>query len=291
MTPTKVLVVQILVVFAVVIGGLWVATQWTAAQLGYQPQLGAPWFDALRLAGLLPLALLRVVVRVRRLCADDSSITAAIIAASSGVVGCGFAIVGSLWRARQHRAATTYGSSRWATTREIARAGLFRSHGVFLGRLKERYLRHDGPEHVMAFAPTRSGKGVGLVIPTLLTWTGSAVVHDIKGENWQLTAGWRSRFSYCLLFNPTDPRSARYNPLLEVRKGLERGPRCPEHRRHPGRSRRRARAPQPLGKDQPRAAGRRDPSRPLCREGEDARAGRDLPLRSAALLRAHACAR
>ena len=71
----------------------------------------------------------------------------------------------------------------------------------------------------MAFAPTRSGKGVGLVVPTLLSWTGSAVIHDIKGENWQLTAGWRARFSHCLLFNPTDPRSARYNPLLEVRKG------------------------------------------------------------------------
>jgi type IV secretion system protein VirD4 len=53
----------------------------------------------------------------------------------------------------------------------------------------------------------------------LLSWTGSAVVHDIKGENWELTAGWRSRFSYCLLFNPTDARSARYNPLLEVRRG------------------------------------------------------------------------
>ena len=44
-------------------------------------------------------------------------------------------------------------------------------------------------------------------------------MHDIKGENWQLTAGWRSQFSHCLLFDPTDPRSARYNPLLEVRKG------------------------------------------------------------------------
>jgi type IV secretion system protein VirD4 len=74
---------------------------------------------------------------------------------------------------------------------------------------------------VLAFAPTRSGKGVGLVVPTLLSWTGSAVIHDIKGENWQLTAGWRSRFSHCLLFNPTDPRSARYNPLLEVRRGPE----------------------------------------------------------------------
>jgi type IV secretion system protein VirD4 len=71
----------------------------------------------------------------------------------------------------------------------------------------------------MAFAPTRSGKGVGLVVPTLLAWPGSAVIHDIKGENWQLTAGWRARFSHCLLFNPTDTRSAAYNPLLEVRRG------------------------------------------------------------------------
>ncbi len=84
-----------------------------------------------------------------------------------------------------------------------------------------QYLRHDGPEHVMSFAPTRSGKGVGLVVPTLLSWTGSTVVHDIKGENWTLTAGWRARFSHCLLFNPTDARSARYNPLLEVRRGAD----------------------------------------------------------------------
>jgi len=56
-------------------------------------------------------------------------------------------------------------------------------------------------------------------VPTLLSWTGSAVIHDIKGENWMLTSGWRSRFSHCLLFDPTNPKSARYNPLLEVRKG------------------------------------------------------------------------
>jgi type IV secretion system protein VirD4 len=108
-----------------------------------------------------------------------------------------------------------------AEIREIERAGLFRDAGVFLGKLQNRYLRHDGPEHVMAFAPTRSGKGVGLVVPTLLGWTGSAVIHDIKGENWTLTSGWRSRFSHCLLFNPTDARSARYNPLLEVRRGID----------------------------------------------------------------------
>ena len=77
----------------------------------------------------------------------------------------------------------------------------------------------NGPEHVLCFAPTRSGKGVGLVAPSLLTWPGSAIVHDIKGENWQLTAGWRARFGRVLLFDPTNPVSAAYNPLLEVRRG------------------------------------------------------------------------
>jgi type IV secretion system protein VirD4 len=72
---------------------------------------------------------------------------------------------------------------------------------------------------VLCFAPTRSGKGVGLVIPTLLTWPGSVIVHDIKGENWTLTAGWRSQFGRILLFDPTNPDSSPYNPLLEVRRG------------------------------------------------------------------------
>ncbi|MDU9006922.1 IncP-type conjugal transfer protein TraG [Sedimentitalea todarodis] len=62
-------------------------------------------------------------------------------------------------------------------------------------------------------------KGVGLVIPSLLTWPGSAIVHDIKGENWQLTAGFRARHGQVLLFDPTDTKSNAYNPLLEVRRG------------------------------------------------------------------------
>jgi type IV secretion system protein VirD4 len=147
-------------------------------------------------------------------------ITGGLIAGGSGLLGALSAILGSVWRARQSRLVTTYGSARWATPREVAQAGLTRPAGVFGGRGGRSYLRHDGPEHVMAFAPTRSGKGVGLVVPTLLTWPGSAVIHDIKGENWQLTAGWRSKSSHCLLFNPTDARSAAYNPLLEVRQGV-----------------------------------------------------------------------
>lgn len=218
MTPTRVLIGQVLIIFAIVIFGMWFATQWAAAELGYQWRLGAPWFSVLSVPVYYPWRLFEWWYAYDGY-APSLFDHAGIIAASGGFAGIAVAIAGSVWRARQNKLVTTYGSSRWAFLREIEEAGLFGSAGVFLGRLKGQYLRHDGPEHVMAFAPTRSGKGVGLVIPTLLSWTGSVVVHDIKGENWQLTAGWRSKFSHCLLFNPTDVRSARYNPLLEVRKG------------------------------------------------------------------------
>jgi len=217
-TPTKLLVGQILVCFGMVILGVWAATQWAAAMLGYQPQLGPPMLTLLDVPVYRPWALFGWWFHYEAY-APDVFDKAGLLAGASGFLACAAAVAGSLWRARQNRKVTTYGSSRWATHSEIARAGLMRPSGVFLGVKDGDYLRHDGPEHVMAFAPTRSGKGVGLVVPTLLSWTGSAVIHDIKGENWTLTAGWRARFSHCLMFNPTDPRSARYNPLLEVRKG------------------------------------------------------------------------
>ncbi len=81
-------------------------------------------------------------------------------------------------------------------------------------------LRHDGPEHVAAIAPTRSGKGVGLVVPTLLTWPASLVVNDQKGELWNLTAGWRAREAdtIVLRFDPGAAEgSAHFNPLEEIR--------------------------------------------------------------------------
>ena len=219
MTPTKILLGQAMVVFAIIVASLWGATQWAAAMLGHQAALGPAWFNAAGQPVYLPWRLFEWWYAYEAY-APAIFNKAGALAAAGGIGGVVVAIIGSLWRARQSRKVTTYGSSRWATKAEAKRAGLFDPRGLFLGRLHERYLRHDGPEHVMAFAPTRSGKGVGLVIPTLLSWTGSAIIHDIKGENWQLTSGWRSRFSHCLLFNPTDPRSAKYNPLMEVRRGL-----------------------------------------------------------------------
>jgi type IV secretion system protein VirD4 len=215
---SKILWGQILAVFAIVLSTTWSATQWTAWRLGFQPQLGAAWFDLAGLPVYPPPAFFWwwyfFDAYAPRVFLEGAS-----IAASGGFAAIAVAIGMSVWRAREARHAETYGSARWAAASEVRVAGLLGPDGVILGRLDGDYLRHDGPEHVLCFAPTRSGKGVGLVVPSLLTWPGSAIVHDIKGENWQLTAGLRSRFGSVLLFDPTNAESAAYNPLLEVRRG------------------------------------------------------------------------
>lgn len=215
---TKILWGQIIIVSLVVVGFIWAATQWTAWRLGFQPQLGAPATDILGWPVYPPWSFF-VWWYFYDAYAPRVFVEGAIIAGSGGIAAIGVAIFLSVLRAREARDVTTYGSARWAERRDVESSGLLSSDGVVLGRFENHYLRHDGPEHVLCFAPTRSGKGVGLVVPSLLTWPGSAIVHDIKGENWQLTAGWRARFAHTILFDPTDAKSAAYNPLLEVRRG------------------------------------------------------------------------
>ncbi|QNH03993.1 conjugal transfer protein TraG [Pseudomonas sp. B11D7D] len=218
MQATTVLYGQVLVVLAITLSGIWSATQWTAAALGYQARLGAPWFELHGTPVYYPWRLFEWWFVFDAYAPDIFNVGGS-IAACSSLLALVVAIGMAIWRARQARRVTTYGSARWADADEVRKAGLTQPAGVFLGQFDDQYLRHEGPEHVLTFAPTRSGKGVGLVVPTLLSWPASAVIHDIKGENWSLTAGWRSRFSHCLLFNPTDLASAAYNPLLEVRRG------------------------------------------------------------------------
>ncbi|MET2830982.1 conjugal transfer protein TraG [Mesorhizobium shangrilense] len=218
MQATRILWGQVLAVLFIVLVTTWCATQWTAWQLGFQPQLGPPWFE---LAGqsIYPPPAFFWWWFFYDAYAPEVFLEGALIAASGSFIAITVAIAMSVWRAREVKNAATYGSARWGTRDEIAASGMIGPDGVVLGKLDRDYLRHDGPEHVLCFAPTRSGKGVGLVVPSLLTWPGSAIVHDIKGENWELTAGWRWRFGQVLLFDPTNAASAAYNPLLEVRRG------------------------------------------------------------------------
>lgn len=218
MSATKILWGQITVVFLIILTTTWGATQYVAWSLGYQAQLGPPWFMLFDVPVYYPPAIFWWWYFYESY-APPVFAKGGIIAASGGFIAIAVAIGMSVWRAREARNVATYGSARWAETREVKAAGLLDQDGVVLGRYEREYLRHDGPEHVLCFAPTRSGKGVGLVVPSLLTWPGSAIVHDIKGENWQLTAGFRARHGRVLLFDPTNPNSSAYNPLLEVRRG------------------------------------------------------------------------
>ncbi len=139
-------------------------------------------------------------------------------AMAGGLVG-GLTVLSGLIYALWARGAPLHGAARFAREREIRRHG-FRAHeGIVLGRKGGRFLTFGGSEHVIVEAPTRSGKGAGIVIPNLLTWQGSVVVLDVKRENYDASAGFRAHYGQqVFLFNPTDRegRTARYNPLAYI---------------------------------------------------------------------------
>lgn len=145
MQGTNVLFGQIAVVFGIVIAGVWAATQWTAAALGYQLRLGSPWFDFFGTPVYHPWRLFEwwFVVDAYAPRVFD---TGGAIAGGSGLLAVVVAIGMSICRSRQSRLVTTYGSARWANAQDIRKAGLTQPAGVFLGQHDRQYLRHEGPE-------------------------------------------------------------------------------------------------------------------------------------------------
>jgi len=127
-----------------------------------------------------------------------------------------------------------HGSARWATSAEVSKAGLLGNKGIVVGKYNGRTLRFPGQQFVMLAAPTRSGKGVGVVIPNLLSYEDSVCVLDIKQENFDITAGYRKDTlkQDVYLFNPfaedvdangkPAPRTHRYNFFSAISKGVFR---------------------------------------------------------------------
>ena len=146
----------------------------------------------------------------------------------------GYAIATGFRNRSSKRYEDLYGTAHWASAEEIRATGLLSragepNDGVYVGGWTDsngrlHYLRHSGPEHIGVMAPTRSGKGVGLVLPTLLSYLESVVVYDMKAELWNLTAGWRSKHAgnEVLKFNPAAlADGVSINPLAEIRVGTE----------------------------------------------------------------------
>jgi type IV secretion system protein VirD4 len=109
-----------------------------------------------------------------------------------------------------------HGDAKWASEDDVEKAGLRSKEGMLLGEDYGGYFVASGYQHALLFAPTGSGKGVGFVIPNLLFWTDSCVVHDIKLENYELTSGWRASIGQkCYVWSPADPDGIThcYNPI------------------------------------------------------------------------------
>ena len=118
-----------------------------------------------------------------------------------------------------------HGAARFATSREVARAGLLGDRGIILGAYGRRCLMLAGQQGVCLAAPPRAGKGAGVVIPNLLNWPDSVICVDIKRENWMRTSGLRAASGQaCYLFDPfsEDRRTARWNPFHYVAESPER---------------------------------------------------------------------
>ena len=225
---------SVLGAFLMMVFTLWGATEWTAYKLHYPVELGQP----LAVVSGFPLfqpwgaLLLWVHYASSRFLSSDVRFYLWI---GFGISTLGSFVTGwftywflSLFRDRNshQNLQNLHGSAVWADRKTIQGAGLLNANdGVYVGGWRDpetqelHYLLHNGPEHVLVSAPTRSGKGVSCIIPTLLQWKQSAFVLDVKGENFQMTAGYRHKLGQRVLkFAPTNPEaSCCYNPLNEIR--------------------------------------------------------------------------
>ena len=229
------------------VGVSWIATQFIARRFDYQPALGEPLNRVGRVSVYQPFSW--VMWGWRYCTSQDERIRRPLfegemIVFAGSFLGVAFFFVLTNRRSRKlsENAEDLHGSARWAAEEDIRATGLLTSpQGVYVGgwapdnSSRIHYLRHNGPEHVLAFAPTRSGKGVGLVIPTLLAWSESAIVYDIKGENWARTAGFRANSGHlCFKFSPVEPGNS-FAVQPSVGSAAVHSARCigrPEHREH-----------------------------------------------------------
>lgn len=207
--------------------GMLLATQHAALKMNYSPALGKPVLGRV----YNPLNIIHwqkrfgQYERYQNVFRKSFGLLAVSLFISIGVVS-----VFNYFLRSNYESTDVHGSAHWASYHEIRSTGLLgNTSGLYIGayenisRKRIEYLRYGGEGHVICFAPTRSGKGVGLVVPNLLTWRYSVIVLDIRQENWNLTAGWRKEHfqNTVIKFDPTssDGTGAAFNPLYEVRLG------------------------------------------------------------------------
>jgi len=218
-----------------------ISTQFLADRLGYDPSiLGYPWFILNKNYPVYyPFLMFPLIIRgigtndqiLGKLIFDSTMIL--VIGIFTGVMAY---FILSWTRAAMSRKQNIHGTARWAAVKDIQAIGLFEDSGVVIGqqenakvdyamingsvklslRRPSKILRHSGQTSTIMFAPTRSGKGVSSVIPTCLDYPHSLITIDPKGENFNITAGWRRKFSHVLRLSPVSKDTLQFNILDEL---------------------------------------------------------------------------
>jgi type IV secretion system protein VirD4 len=216
----KTLVFKVLALLTGVVG-LQAATQYFAYSFNYQSELGSNYYHA-----YLPWRIINwwgswKLIYPKQF---ETALNAGVIASVVWLLVC--LIYKSFATSSSKYNDTMHGSARWADKSDIKKMGLLDNEdGVYVGGWEDskgilHYLRHNGPEHILTASPTRSGKGVSLILPTLLSWPYSIVANDMKEELFSLTSGWRKKYAKnkILKFEPaSDLNDVFFNPLSEVR--------------------------------------------------------------------------
>ncbi|WP_443694921.1 type IV secretory system conjugative DNA transfer family protein [Pseudomonas sp.] len=204
-----------------------VCTQFVASRLAYHPALGKPLFGQL----YSPFDWWRWLFHFYDAAATTYNYAFFIFGVGTMVAMLSYVLVVGFKSRSSRQHSDIHGTAHFATMNELKETGLLPpegkpGEGVYCGAFDDTenervvYLRHNGPEHVCALAPTRSGKGVGLVTPTCLSWPASLFVLDRKGEVYAMTAGWREKHAnnVVLRFDPAQPgKSCSWNPIGEIR--------------------------------------------------------------------------
>lgn len=222
-TNPRIIAAVLFVLLSVAVNSI--STQFVAERLGYHPALGAPLFAHV----YNPFAFWEWMRKFFNYAPTTYGYALAIAIGGFLLSFGGLKVYLGIATRSSKKHEGSHGTARFATLDDVKKTGLIQQgKGVYCGGYHDgetgrtNYLRHDGPEHIAVFAPTRSGKGVGLIIPTLLSWPESVFVLDIKGENYALSAGWRQKHAnnVVLRFDPANEfGSCSWNPLEEIRFG------------------------------------------------------------------------
>lgn len=238
--PVAYYVAQVVIPLLIILLGFPLATQHFAKLTGYAPQLGGIFFSVGNYPVYFPWMIMPWISKYYLYSPSHPAlIEASCFVAGGAILGVSLFLLMSYARGFLFKEHNFYGTARWGTRKDLEAAGLLQDRGVVLSQTGEARVRfsaasgsvryacdaqgeliaHNGETSTLLIGPSRSGKSFS-IIPTLLSWGGSIVCFDPKGENFKYTATFRSKFSHILRFSPVSEDSLHFNPLLEIRNGI-----------------------------------------------------------------------